>query len=87
MGQAFRLTRLVILFKWWSILVAVSLVGIALVLAWDWFFSRRLPYVRWKAARLPPNEVNILRELTRVTRLKDGASGQARVGAKVDDEP
>jgi hypothetical protein len=87
MGQAFRLANLAIGLKWWSIIVALSLVGIALVLAWDWFFSRRLPYVRWKAAQLPPNEVNIIRELIRVSRLKNGSLGQARVDAEIGEAP
>jgi hypothetical protein len=68
----------------WLIVVALSFVGIALILAWDWFFARRLPYVRWKASRLPPGAVKFLRELTRVRRLKDRPPG---VRARGDGDP
>lgn len=55
----------------WSLLVVVgSLAGIVMVIAWDWFFWRRMPHVRWKMSQLPPNEINILREITRIRRIK-----------------
>jgi hypothetical protein len=40
----------------WLVVVALSFLGIALILAWDWFFSRRLPYMRRKVSRHPPGK-------------------------------
>jgi len=48
-----------------------ALVGIALIVAWDWFFWRRLPHVRWLATRLNAQEFSLMREILRVRRLKE----------------
>jgi hypothetical protein len=44
----YRKIRLV---KIWVALTVASLAGIALLLAWDWLFYRRLPWSRWHKAR------------------------------------
>ena len=56
--------------KWSAFIVAGSIIGIGAVVAWDWLFWRRIPHVRWRMTQLPPNEINIIREITRVRRLK-----------------
>ncbi len=34
---------------WWLIVTGLAFVGIAIIGIWDWFFWRRLPWLRWKA--------------------------------------
>lgn len=59
-------------FKWWALALAVSVFGIVAVLAWDWFFYRRLPYARWRVSQdIDTRETNILREATRLRRIRD----------------
>ena len=62
--------RLWAVLRWWLVILVISLAGIGLILAWDWFFWRRLPWARWRVSELSPRETSILREVLRVRRLK-----------------
>ena len=55
---------------WWLRLVLGSYVAILMILVWDWFFYRRLPYARWRTSQLSPKEARLVRELVRVKRLE-----------------
>ena len=71
------------------IVSGVSLVGILAVLAWDWLFWRRLPHVRWRMSQssgTTRNEMNIIREITRMRRIKQ-SQGDAENGASPPVEP
>ena len=58
--------------KWLLIVAGVSLGGILFLLAWDWLFWRRIPHVRWRMSQsgVTKNEINIIREITRMRRIK-----------------
>lgn len=45
--------------KWYMLLSAAALVAIGLIAAWDWFFWRRLPWLRWKAEQRRQEAANI----------------------------
>ena len=69
--------------KWMLIVSGVSLLGILGVLAWDWLFWRRLPHVRWRMSQSSGTtraEMNIIREITRMRRIKQG-KGDAENGS------
>ena len=69
----------------WCIAIALlSQVGIALVLAWDWFFYSRLPYARWRTSQLSPRETRLLSELLRIRRIRDQDSATPRVSSLVN---
>lgn len=59
--------------KWWLIIIGVSVATLVLLLAWDWFVWRRLPWARWRADHRPnANEWAIIREAIRIRRLRNG---------------
>ena len=57
--------------KWTLVVSVISLLGIGLIMFWDWLVYRRIPHVLWRRSQLPPNEVKILRELMRLRRIKE----------------
>jgi hypothetical protein len=37
--------------KWWLIISVLSLVVFAILITWDWFWFRQLPWLKWRATQ------------------------------------
>lgn len=60
------------LIRWWLIVSLASVLGISLLVAWDWFVTTRLPFARWRVqmSRDPRSRTLFLREALRVRRIR-----------------
>jgi hypothetical protein len=54
----------------WLILSLISLAGLGLMVFWDWFVNRRLPFARWRVtvARDSHSRTSFVREIIRIRR-------------------
>jgi hypothetical protein len=37
--------------KWWLIFSLACLIAFALLITWDWYWFRQLPWLRWRASQ------------------------------------
>lgn len=67
-----RMAWLGFVIRWWLIVSLASVLGISLIVAWEWFVTTRLPFARWRVrmSRHPTSRTLFIREAMRVRRIR-----------------